>query len=86
LKSREKTETASPDANAKILSLILLAASFVFYANFSERYHPALSVAAISQTSVKVADAVNIFENGLPSLKSAGRRAGTAFENMENQF
>ena len=69
LKSREKTETAAPDANAKILSLILLAASFVFYANFAERYHPALSVVSASQVSVKVADAVSIFENGkIPRL------------------
>lgn len=75
LKSREKIETAlpmqagAPDANAKILSLILLAASFVFYANFSERYHPALGVVSASQVSVKVADAVNIFENsGIPRI------------------
>ena len=45
------------------LSIILLAACIVFYANFSERYHPVLSVATASQAPAKVADAASIFEN-----------------------
>jgi len=69
LKTREKMQIASPDANAKTLSIILAVFYFVFYANFSERYHPALSVAASNQSSVRIADAVGIFESGkIPQL------------------
>ncbi len=68
MKPSEKAQTAH-DANAKALSLILMAACFVFYANFSEHYRPALSVAASVKSPVRVTDAISIFENGkLPRL------------------
>lgn len=63
MKSSEKAQ-AIHDTNAKALSLILIAACLVFYANFSEHYRPALSMAASAKSSVRVADAVSIFENG----------------------
>lgn len=68
LRTREKTAPA-PDANAKTLSLILIAASMVFYANFSESYRPTLSVNAAVQASVKIDNAIGIFSGGkVPQL------------------
>jgi len=70
LKSRGKDEaflpaqTGIPAPNAKAISVLLLAFWIAFYTGFSERYNPPLSVAAVSQAAVKVADAISIFENG----------------------
>ncbi len=80
-RSRPKTETAlaasacadrqagAPAAKAKTLSFILLLACLLFYANFSENYHPALSMVAAGKTTVKIADATSIFESSkIPKL------------------
>jgi len=68
LKTRENARVSTPDVNAKTLSAIFVAICVVFYAGFSESYHPLVNAAAM-QTPVKVSDAADIFSNGeMPRL------------------